>query len=90
MTLKLAYSLYITRSARVQGRIAYSFVYKGDLEDAVRFVSNVMAPRAHCYILCFDLVVLHQSRGLRWKSEMAEDVEADLESSRKGFVMSLK
>lgn len=75
MNLMLADPPYRIRSARGQASPAHDVFFKEDIEDAVTFMSSLMAPRAQGHIRGSDLVSLYWQKSLRLQTEIVTDVE---------------
>lgn len=73
---------YHTSTARGQASAAHDEFSKIDIENAMSFMSSVMAPRAHAHIFCSDRLSFRYNKGLFARVEIVEDVEADPEEAK--------
>lgn len=70
---------------RGQASSAYDVFCKKDFENAVRFMSNVMAPEPHGHNLCYKIVFFHWEKRICRLTEMVRNVETDSKRSNDGF-----
>lgn len=77
VNLVLANFPYGTHSFRGQASSACDVFCKTSIEDAVRFMSDVVVSRAHGTISFSDLMFFHWNMSVFRQTEMVEDVKAD-------------
>lgn len=66
---------YNTCRARDQPNSAHEIFYEESIECAPKFMSNLMAPRAHSHIFRSELMFFHCNKSVCRQTEMVENLE---------------